>query len=477
MSFIGLNKKHTKINKKYGGILIKEPFNLKKFFFGKISRKLTLLFFIVGIVAPTIGIYYFYLISTSFLYEESSIFSYQILLLQSAAIFIIALIAINAAIIGLLISRTITKPITSLHSATQEIQKGNFSIHTDIKTNDEIQQLGHAINQTTQALAKMDEERNEIDKTKSEFISITSHELRTPITPMKAQLQMLEQGYFGDLSSKQKESVQIILRNAERLNRIIEDFLEVSRIESARLKFVYKETDLSETVKDTIKLLEGFAKEKQITLTIQADSLPIISVDSDRFSQVLRNLVHNAIKFSKPHSEIIISSSVKNEYIQFSVKDNGYGMSNEDAIRIFEPFYQIEGHLDRKHGGTGLGLAICRGIIESQKGKIWVESELNKGSTFHFTVPFIPVQEIKPIKVLFKAKTDIEHKLKEEFTEFLGPMGIVEFNDLKVKNMLDSDDIVEYIQSLQNLNVISKDNSENFKKNIHDIFGVNYDKK
>lgn len=453
--------------------MLKQPFDLKKFLFGKISRKLTLLFFIVGIAAPTIGIYYFYIISTSFLYEESSLFSYQILLLQSAAILIISLIAINAAIIGLLVSRTISKPIKSLHAATQEIQKGNFFIQTDIKTHDEIQQLGLAINQTTQALSKMDQERTEIDKTKSEFISITSHELRTPITPMKAQLQMLEQGYFGELSSKQKESVQIILRNAERLNRIIEDFLEVSRIESARLKFVFKETNLSETVKDTIKLLEGFAHEKQITLTIQTDSLPVISIDSDRFSQVLRNLVHNAIKFSKPNSEIKISSTVQQDYIQFSVQDKGPGMNNEDAIRIFEPFYQIEGHLDRKHGGTGLGLAICRGIIESQKGNIWVESELDKGSTFHFTVPLVPVRDIKPIKVLFKAKTDIEHKIKEEFTEFLGPMGIVEFNDLKIKNMLGSHDIVEYIQTLENINVISHTTADNFKKNINTIFGVN----
>ncbi len=170
---------------------------------------------------------------------------------------------------------------------------------TDVHTNDEIEQLGLAINKTTIALSRMDEERRQIDKAKSEFLSITSHELRTPITPMKAQLQMLENGYFGKLAGKQKESVGIILRNAERLDRIIEDFLEVSRIEAARLKFVFRKTDLNETAKDTITFLEGFAKEKNIKLVINTANLPIIQVDPDRVSQVLRNLTHNAIKFSK----------------------------------------------------------------------------------------------------------------------------------------------------------------------------------
>ncbi|MFO7677920.1 MAG: HAMP domain-containing sensor histidine kinase [Thermoplasmatota archaeon] len=456
--------------------MIKKPFNVKKYLFGKISRKLTLLFFIVGIVAPTMGILYFYIISTSFLYEESSIFSYQLLLLQSAAILIITLIAINAAIIGLLVSRKISKPILRLYTATQEIQKGNYSVRTNINTNDEIQQLGQAINKTTEALEKLDEQRKGIDKSKSEFISITSHELRTPITPMKAQLQMLDQGYFGDLTPKQKESVTIILQNTERLNRIIEDFLEISRIESARLKFVFKETNLYEMVKDTIKLLESFAKEKQIKLELKAQNLPIISVDPDRFTQVLRNLIHNAIKFSKNNGEIVVSSIVKNDYILFCVKDDGPGMSYEDSLRIFEPFYQIESHLGRKHGGTGLGLAICRGIIESQKGKIWVESQLNKGSAFYFTVPTKPVKEIEPIKVLFSSKSEIENKIKEEFTEILGPMGSVEFNDLKNKNMLGYTDIIEYIYLLKDLKVISSDTANIFQTNIEIIFGKKNDK-
>jgi signal transduction histidine kinase len=449
----------------------KEPFEFKKLLFGKINRKITLLFLTVGIVAPTMGIYYFYSISTSFLYEESEIFYDQLALLQSAAIFIIALIAIDAAIVGIMVSRSISRPIITLYKATQEIEKGNFDVRTDINTNDEIEQLGHAINKTTAALSKMDEEREQIDKAKSEFLSITSHELRTPITPMNAQLQMLENGYFGKLTKKQKESVEIILRNAERLNILIEDFLEVSRIEAARLKFVFRKTDLNVTIKETVSFLEGFAKEKNIRLIVNASDLPIIEVDPDRVSQVLRNLTHNAIKFSKDNSKIEVAAVPKKDHILFSVKDYGVGMTPEDKLRVFEPFYQIEGHLDRKHGGTGLGLAICRGIVESQKGKLWVESEVDVGSTFYFTVPFKPLEEIESIKVLFSPKTDIENKIKKEFAEILGPMGLVEFDDLKYKHSTGQKDILEYIDSLQELSILDDTNADEFKRNIGKIFG------
>ena len=444
---------------------------MKKFLFGSIKRRLTLIFFLVAILAPSIGIYYFYSISTTLLLEGTEVFYEQSALLQTTAVLIIVLIAADAGIIGFYVSRSISKPIAHLHKATQEVEKGNFNVKTDIATNDELEQLCRAFNKTTLALSKMNEERQQIDKAKSEFLSITSHELRTPITPMKAQLQMLEKGYFGKLTKKQKESVAIIVRNAERLNRIIEDFLEISRIEAARLKFVFRRTDLRETIKETVGVMEGFAKEKNVKLIIKTEKIPIIEVDPDRVSQVLRNLVHNAIKFSHENGKIEITAVEKPDHIQFSVRDYGTGMTSEDKIRVFEPFYQVEDHLNRKHGGTGLGLAICRGIVESQKGKIWIDSKLGEGSTFYFTVPKIPVEEIEPITVLFSAKEDIEKKIKEEFTTILGPMGIVEFDDLKIKHALGKEDIISYIDELGELSIINKEKEEEFKQNIAAIFG------
>jgi len=450
---------------------VKEPFDLKKFFFGRINVKLTFIFLLVGLVAPSIGIWYFYIIASSFLSQDPEIFLQQQMFLNGTAVIIIILIAFNTTILGSIISRSFTKPIQELYKATQELEKGNFTVRTNITTNDELTQLSDAFNRSSLALSKMEEERLQLDKAKAEFLSITSHELRTPITPLKAQLQMLQQEYFGKLTEKQKESLDVILRNTERLNKIIEDFLEVSRIEAARLKFTFRKTDLQETVKETVKFMEGFAKEKNIKLVVTTGKLPNIEVDPDRISQVLRNLIHNAIKFSPLDSSIEINTELKKSHIQFSVKDQGIGLKSEDQIRVFEPFYQVEGTLSQKLGGTGLGLTICRGIIEAQKGKIWVESKPGYGSTFYFTVPFTPVHEIEPIKILFSPKTDIEKKLRDQFMVALGPMGIVEFNELRNKHALSKEDLFEYIYSLEDKSILRQKHADEFKRNIGKIFG------
>ncbi len=450
---------------------MKEPFDLKAYIMGHIHIKLTVLFLIVGLVAPGIGIGYFYLIANSFLIENSDLFKQQQMLLNAAALLIIILIAVNTMLIGFFISRSFSKPIRDLYIAAQELEKGNFKVRTTIKTNDELAQLSDAFNRSALALSKMEDERNNLDKSKSEFLSITSHELRTPITPLKAQLQMLQQEYFGKLTDKQKESLTIILRNAERLNKIIEDFLEISRIEAARLKFSFRKTDLHETVKETIDFMIGFAKEKNISLVSPISPLPIIEIDPDRISQVLRNLVHNAIKFSPQGSIIEITAELQKEFIQFSVKDHGVGLNAEDQIRVFEPFYQVEGSLSRNFGGTGLGLTICRGIIEAQKGKIWVESKPNSGCTFYFTVPITPVYDIEPIKVLFSQKGEIEKKIRNELINMLGPMGEVEFIELKNKHSLNKEDLIEYVISLENQSILRHTHAEDLKINIGKIFG------
>jgi signal transduction histidine kinase len=450
---------------------MKEPFDLKGYIMGRIHIKLTLLFLLVGLVGPGIGIGYFYLIANSFLIENSELFLQQQMLLNAAALLIIILIAVNTMLIGFFISRSFSRPIRDLYIAAQELEKGNFKVRTLIKTNDELAQLSDAFNRSALALSKMEDERNNLDKSKSEFLSITSHELRTPITPLKAQLQMLQQEYFGKLTEKQKESLTIILRNAERLNKIIEDFLEISRIEAARLKFVFRKTDLHETVKETMEFMTGFAKDKNISLVSYLGQLPSIEIDPDRISQVLRNLVHNAIKFSPSASTIEINAELQKDFIRFSVKDQGVGLNTDDQIRVFEPFYQVEGSLSRNYGGTGLGLTICRGIIEAQKGKIWVESKPGFGCTFYFTIPMTPVYDIEPIKVLFSQKGEIEKKIRNELINTLGPIGDIEFNELKNKHALTKEDLIEYVISLENQNILRHTHADDLKTNIGKIFG------
>ena len=443
----------------------------KKLLLSKIDRKLTLLFIIVAIIAPVLGISYFYTIAIL----PKSITPAEAEALRTIALMMILLIAINAGVIGYLVSKSITRPIKQLYNATKEMEQGNYDVRININTKDEFQELGEAFNKAILHLGKMREEREEIDRAKSEFLSITSHELRSPITPMKAQLQMLEQGYFGKLKKEQIESLAIVIRNADRLDRIISDFLEISRIETARLKFDFRKINLAETIQDTVKFMQGFAKEKQIQLNVKIGRLPTIEADPDRISQVIRNLINNAIKFSEPKSKIEINAEKQDNQILLSVRDHGCGLSPADQIRVFEPFYQVEGHLRRKHGGFGLGLAICRGIVECQKGKIWVESKPGEGCKFNFTVPLEPVRKIEPIKVLFSPKQLIDKKIKEEFKTMLGPLGIGEFNELKNKNALNMQDLIEYVDTLMNKYILDEEHGLFFKNRIRKIFGEEKD--
>ncbi len=443
---------------------------LERILLSKINRKLTLIFLIVGIIAPIASIFYLYVLSVNNLPSEALQENSDTI--ASAAMVLISLIAIDAAIIGYLVSKSISKPIKELHNATKKLKKGEYDVNLKVRTKDELGELAKAFNNTTSALSKIDQEKKLLDRAKTQFLSITSHELRSPMTPMKAQLQMLEEGYFGELSEEQKDSLKVIIRNADRLDKIIADFLEVSRIEAARLKFDFKKLNPKKIVEETIKLMSAFAKEKNIKLVNNIDTLPEIEIDPDRVSQVLRNLINNAIKFSEENSKIVISAELKDDYILFSVRDYGFGMSKEDQIRVFEPFFQIDNPLIRRHGGTGLGLAICRGIVESQKGKIWVESKQGKGSTFYFTLPKEPVRKIEPIKILFSQKSIIDKKVRDEFKSILGPLGKSEYLELKNKNAINMKDLFEYVDSLIDNYIIDENQAFEFKNRINEIFGT-----
>jgi len=376
----------------------------------------------------------------------------------------------------LVFSDSITKPMRKLQMATEEVENGNYAVRVDINTRDEMAQLGRAFNKTAAALERVDEERKEIDKIKTQFMSITSHELRSPITPIKAQSQMLLWGYFGKLNKDQKESVDIILKNTLRLDTIIQDFLEISRIEAARLKFNFVKVNLAGHIMKLKEEMDELMPEKRITVVSEVAKLPKIETDPDRLLQVLRNLVNNAKKFSPEGSEIFIKAEVQGDFILFSVKDSGIGIKPEDAGRIFEPFFQAEKTMYREYGGIGLGLAICRGIVEAQNGRIWFKSAPGKGTTFYFTLPLTPVREMKPIRILFSEQAVIENKIESVFNEILGPVGKTEFNDLKTqKRIVDEGVLTKYVTELVKNGIITEKKGEEFEDRMNRIINVKED--
>ena len=226
-----------------------------------------------------------------------------------------------------------------------------------------------------------------VTRLKTEFLSITSHELRTPLTPMKAQLQMLQDGYMGKMNEKQGNSIELILRNLTRLDTLINDILDISRIEAGRIKMFLDSISLNDAVKEAIKMQESFAEEKAIKVSAKLAELPDIIGDAERLRQVIGNLLNNAIKFSKKAADVVVKTERVGGNVLFSVTDYGIGISKDDIEKLFKPFSQIDPSFRREHGGTGLGLAIAKGLIQAHNGKIGVESELGKGSTFFFSIP------------------------------------------------------------------------------------------
>ena len=253
-----------------------------------------------------------------------------------------------------------------------------------------------------------------LERLKSEFISIVSHELRTPLTSINSALEIILKGSAGDINETMEKFLNLAKRNVERLSAIIYDLLDLSKIEAGKMEFRFEKTNINLPVELVKNTLESLAKEQNITIKMNlAQDLDLVYIDTQRMEQVLTNLVSNAIKFTRENGTIEITSSriksseIKNnpffeslpdhlseEYIKIAVKDNGIGIAPENWSKVFEQFKQIENSLSRKVGGSGLGLPIAKRLMDAHKGFIWLESELNKGSTFYLAIPVMNEKEI-----------------------------------------------------------------------------------
>lgn len=238
-------------------------------------------------------------------------------------------------------------------------------------------------------------ERKQIDRMKDEFISMVSHELRTPLTSIHGSLGMLTSGLLKAESEQGKRLLRIAVESTDRLVRLINDILDIERIESGRVKMEKTACDLADLIDEAVELMCPLAEKAGITLSASCASI-WVEVDRDRIIQTFTNLLSNAIKFSPPHSTVWITAAVQVDQVLVSVQDQGRGIPADKIESIFERFQQVDSSDSRNQDGTGLGLAICRSIIQQHHGKIWVESIVNTGSTFYFTLPLSPTP-IQPI--------------------------------------------------------------------------------
>jgi signal transduction histidine kinase len=230
-------------------------------------------------------------------------------------------------------------------------------------------------------------------ETRGRFLSHVSHELRTPLTAIYQYACLIRDGLGGPVTEEQLDYLGVIVRNARALTDMIGDLLEATRAENGKLSISTRPMPLDRVVEEAVRTMEGSASAKGMTLTASVPpELPDVVADPGRVGQVIRNLVDNAVKFTKRGGAIAISCTAEGDMVEVAVEDTGDGIAPEAVERIFDRLHQEDGFSDAGRAGLGLGLYLCREIVHGHGGRIWVESELGRGSTFRFTLPVAHVE-------------------------------------------------------------------------------------
>lgn len=232
-------------------------------------------------------------------------------------------------------------------------------------------------------------ESEAVAQLKDEFISVVSHELRTPLTAIQSSLSVLIDGVVPLNSARGQQMLTVADNSTERLVRLVNDILQLERLKAGKLSLAYRTFRVSDLLQRTVELLQVLADKEEIVLETHLREDRNLYADEDRLQQVLTNLIGNAIKFSPPGSPITIGVEFGVEQVHFQVRDRGCGIPAEKLSTLFQPFVQVSDSDAKRKGGTGLGLAISRRLVEQHGGSIWVESTLNVGSTFYFSIPLI----------------------------------------------------------------------------------------
>lgn len=248
---------------------------------------------------------------------------------------------------------------------------------------------------------------HEVDRMKSEFVSLVSHELRTPLTSIKGYVDLLLDGDAGELTEEQQEFLGIIKNNADRLIALINDLLDVSRIESGKIELQRGPLDLAQLIQGVADSLHPSIEAKGQHLTLDLEGrrelsqvgqdctfLPTVMADADRVTQILINLLSNAYKYTPAGGSISVRAYSEGDYVRVDVQDTGIGLSTEEQSQIFTRFFRANNRTVQEVGGTGLGLSIARSLVEMHSGKITVSSSPGQGSTFSFTLPIARAQQV-----------------------------------------------------------------------------------
>jgi signal transduction histidine kinase len=293
-----------------------------------------------------------------------------------------ALAAIIAALgLSFIFSRSVVAPVLAMSHATQRIANGRYDERVQVNGEDELAQLAMRFND-------MAEKLNLVESMRRQLIGDVSHELRTPLTAIKGSMEGLMDGVLP----ANDETYQQIYLEADRLNRLVDDLQELSRVEARAYQLDLRPLDVSSLVETVVKRLAPQAQSKRISLDLELtpDLAPVLA-DEDRVMQVLTNLTGNALQYTSEGGRVTLSAIRLNGEVQISVRDTGIGIPREHIPHIFDRFYRVDKSRSRQAGGgSGIGLTIARALVEAHGGRLWVKSEgEGKGSEFTFTLPAV----------------------------------------------------------------------------------------
>jgi signal transduction histidine kinase len=307
--------------------------------------------------------------------------------------FAIASVAV-ALVLAVVLSLAIIRPVRRMGEGVARIAAGDFSEHLAVANRDELGTLGRAINAMNEELARLYAHVRDASSRKSEFLANMSHELRTPLNAVIGFAEVLEQRMFGELNAKQAEYVGDIATSGKHLLSLVNDILDLSKVEAGKMELQPSMCSMRDVVESGAMMVREHAARRGIVLHVSADAtLEPIEADERKVKQVLFNLLSNAVKFTPSGGSIAVSAARLNGEVRVAVRDTGPGIAPEDQLRIFEEFQQTKAGAQTEES-TGLGLTLAKKFIELHGGRLWVESEVGKGSTFTFALPYAPTTRV-----------------------------------------------------------------------------------
>jgi signal transduction histidine kinase len=290
-------------------------------------------------------------------------------------------------VLGHAIYRSVINPVDIIHHGLNRLAAGDFSERIEVPNHDELGELAAHVNSTCEELQQLYRSLEEASRHKSQFLANMSHELRTPLNAILGFSELLLDGIYGEPSEKMRSAIKRIQRNGRHLLGLINDVLDLSKIEAGQLRLSLADYSVEELVKGVYTSVESLAAEKNLGLSVAVPpGLPPAHGDERRLAQALFNLVGNAIKFTDA-GEVRIEVEPTGKSLKFSVQDTGPGIDETDQAKIFQEFQQLDNSITKAKGGAGLGLAIVKRIVEMHGGRIWIDSRLGHGATFSFLVP------------------------------------------------------------------------------------------